>query len=84
MLRFCADENLNNNILRGLLRHLPELDIVRIQDVGLSGIKVKFKLWGKRINKTRIFQICPSWKSSLKMITRLWDCPALFYFSSPG
>ena len=38
MLRLCADENLNNNILRGLLRRLPGLDIVRIQDVGLSGI----------------------------------------------
>ena len=38
MLLFCTDENFNNNILRGLLRRLPELDIVRIQDVGLSGL----------------------------------------------
>jgi predicted nuclease of predicted toxin-antitoxin system len=38
MLRFCADENFNNNILRGLLRRLSTLDIVRIQDVGLTGI----------------------------------------------
>lgn len=37
MFRFAADENLNNNIVRGLLRRLPELDIVRVQDVGLSG-----------------------------------------------
>jgi hypothetical protein len=37
-MRFCTDENFNNNILRGLLRRLPTLDIVRIQDVGLSGI----------------------------------------------
>ena len=37
MLRLAADENLNNNIVRGLLRQWPELDIVRIQDVGLSG-----------------------------------------------
>jgi hypothetical protein len=37
MLRLAADENFNNNILRGLLRRRPELDIVRIQDVGLSG-----------------------------------------------
>ncbi len=35
MLRFVADENFNNNIVRGLLRRQPELDIVRIQDVGL-------------------------------------------------
>lgn len=31
-LRFAADENFNNNIIRGLLRQDPELDIVRIQD----------------------------------------------------
>jgi len=37
MLRLAADENFNNNIVRGLLRRRPELDIVRIQDVGLSG-----------------------------------------------
>jgi len=38
MLHFCTDENFNNNILRALLRRLPALDIVRIQDVGLTGI----------------------------------------------
>ena len=37
MLRFVTDENFNNAILRGLLRRNPNLDVVRIQDVGLSG-----------------------------------------------
>ena len=37
MLRLAADENFNNNIVRGLLRRKPDLDIVRIQDAGLSG-----------------------------------------------
>ena len=37
MLRLAADENLNNKIVRGLLRHKPDLNIVRIQDMGLSG-----------------------------------------------
>lgn len=37
MLRFAADENFNNAILRGLLRRNPDIDIVRVQDVGLSG-----------------------------------------------
>ena len=37
MLRLAADENFNNDIVRGLLRRKPDLDIVRIQDVGLSG-----------------------------------------------
>ena len=36
-MRWAADENLNNNIIRGLLRQKPDIDIVRVQDVGLSG-----------------------------------------------
>lgn len=37
MLKLAADENFNNNIVRGLLRRNSDLDIVRVQDVGLSG-----------------------------------------------
>jgi len=37
MLLLAADENFNNDIVRGLLRRKPDLDIVRIQDEGLSG-----------------------------------------------
>lgn len=37
MLRLLADENFNNNIVRGMVRRAPGLDLVRVQDVGLSG-----------------------------------------------
>ena len=37
MLRLAADENFNNNIVRGFLRRRPDADFVRVQDVGLSG-----------------------------------------------
>lgn len=37
MLRLAADENLNSNIIRGLLRRNDNIDIVRIQDAELSG-----------------------------------------------
>ncbi|MGA9774043.1 MAG: DUF5615 family PIN-like protein [Blastocatellia bacterium] len=37
MLKLAADENFNNDIIRGLLRRKPELNIVRVQDAGLSG-----------------------------------------------
>jgi len=37
MLRFAADENFNNDIVRGLRRRTPNLDIVRVQEAGLSG-----------------------------------------------
>jgi hypothetical protein len=37
VLALAADENFNNDIIRGLLRRQPALDILRIQDAGLSG-----------------------------------------------
>lgn len=37
VLRFAADENFNKVILRGLWRRTPELDVMRVQDAGLSG-----------------------------------------------
>ena len=36
-LRLLADENFDRDIVRGLLRQHPELDLVRVQDVGLTG-----------------------------------------------
>ena len=37
-VRLLADENFNGAIIRGLLRRNPEVDVVRVQDVGLSGL----------------------------------------------
>ena len=37
MLLLVSDENFNNDIVRGLLRRNPALDIVRVQDIGLRG-----------------------------------------------
>ena len=36
-MRWLADENFNNDLLRALLRRRPDLDIIRVQDAGLSG-----------------------------------------------
>ena len=36
MLRLLTDENFNNQTVRGILRRRPEIDIIRVQDVGLS------------------------------------------------
>lgn len=33
-----ADENFNNQIVRGVLRRDSQVDIVRVQDIGLSGV----------------------------------------------
>jgi hypothetical protein len=37
MLRLAADENFNADIVRGLRRRLPALDVGTVQDAGLSG-----------------------------------------------
>lgn len=36
MLRLVSDENFNGEIVRGLLRRERELDLARVQDVGLA------------------------------------------------
>jgi hypothetical protein len=37
VLRLAADENFNTDIVRGLVRRKPDLDIIRVQDARLSG-----------------------------------------------
>ncbi len=37
MIKLVSDENFDGDVLRGLLRRLPELDVVRVQDAGLAG-----------------------------------------------
>ena len=36
MLKLVSDENFNADILRGLFRRRPDLDMVRVQDIGLN------------------------------------------------
>ncbi len=36
-MRFLADENFDGRIVNGLRRRKPEIDLVRVVDVGLSG-----------------------------------------------
>jgi predicted nuclease of predicted toxin-antitoxin system len=38
-VRWLADENLNNDIIPSLRRRKPDLDIVRAQDAGLTGLE---------------------------------------------
>jgi len=37
-LRLLADENFNGDIVRGIFLRKPEVDLVRVQDVGLIGL----------------------------------------------
>lgn len=36
MIRLLTDENFNHEILRGLIRRVPHLDVVLVHDVGLT------------------------------------------------
>jgi predicted nuclease of predicted toxin-antitoxin system len=36
VIQLATDENFDGDILRGLLRRIPDLDVVRVQDVGLA------------------------------------------------
>jgi len=37
VLKFLADENFHGAILQGLLHRNPQIDVVRAQDIGLTG-----------------------------------------------
>jgi predicted nuclease of predicted toxin-antitoxin system len=37
MLRLLSDEDFNGHVVDGVRRHYPKVDLVRAQDVGLSG-----------------------------------------------
>jgi hypothetical protein len=36
LIKLLTDENFDGDILRGLVRRMPDLDVVRVQDVGLA------------------------------------------------
>jgi hypothetical protein len=37
VIKLASDENFDGDVVRGLLRRVPELDIVRVQNVNLAG-----------------------------------------------
>ena len=52
MLRYAADENFNNDILRGLRRRDYRINVVRVQDVDLSATLDPIILdWAARENR---------------------------------
>jgi len=52
MLQLATDENFNGDIVRGLLFRLPDLNLVRVQDVGLEGaIDSVFLAWAAQYQR---------------------------------
>jgi len=53
MIRLLTDENFDNNILGGLIRRLPQLDVVSVKQAGLAGKPDIFLLrWAAKENRT--------------------------------
>jgi len=63
-MKFLADEDLRDSIIRGVLRRLPSIDLLRAQDVGLrtrrDEILLEFAATQPRIakNGTTALNIC--------------------------
>ena len=52
MLSFVADENFNQDIVRGAQRRIPELDIITVQEAGLSGADdTDILAWAARLGR---------------------------------
>lgn len=54
-MKFLTDEDFDNRIFRGLLRRLPNLDIVRVQDTEIaSGSDPEVLAWAANENRVLI------------------------------
>lgn len=51
MLPLAADENFNNDIVRGVRRRAPGVDIVRVQDAGLSAADPSVLEWAAQCGR---------------------------------
>ena len=52
MLRLLTDENFDQNIVRALYRRYPNLDLLSVRDVGLSGLPDPLLLnWAAQENR---------------------------------
>ena len=64
MLRYLADEDFDNRILRAFRRREPSLDWVRVQDVGLDGcddeLVLQFAAADQRVVLTRDVSTMPA------------------------
>jgi predicted nuclease of predicted toxin-antitoxin system len=53
MLRLLIDENIDHDILRGLVRRIPQLDYVIVAQLGLAGTEdLELLRWAARENRT--------------------------------
>ena len=69
MLSFAADENFNIHIVNGVLRRLPNADIVRVQDAGLEGADDPSVCWSGQLKKGVFWSLAMSTPSRFRVRT---------------
>ena len=54
-MKYLVDEDLDNRIYRGILRRMPELDMIRVQDTEVaSASDAEILIWASRENRVLI------------------------------
>ena len=85
MPRLLSDENFDNHIVRGLIRRLPTIDLIRVQDVGLGQTDDRTILrWAseqRRILLTHDRRTVPAF--ALERVTQGEPMPGVFVVPSP-
>jgi hypothetical protein len=78
--RWLADENFNNDIIRGVRRRAPLIDLVRVQDVGLRGTDDETVLrWASEQDRVLLtHDVATLTKHALERITRGERMPGVF------
>ncbi len=80
MHQLLSDENFNGTVLRGLARHYPEIDFVRVQDVGLVHTPdPEILAWAARENRillTHDFETVPGY--AYDRVRAGWAMPGVF------
>ena len=80
MARFLADENFNNQIVRGVLRQSSDIDIVLVQNVNLSGVDDPTVLeWAAQEERIVLTHDVATMTTSWRMNASKLDCVCLDY-----
>jgi len=79
MIPLAIDENFNNDIVRGLLRRQPALDLIRVQEAGLSGADDPTVLeWAARQGRVLIHDVATLTKHAYERVGAGHAMPGLF------
>jgi hypothetical protein len=80
VIRLLADENFNGRIVRGLKQQRPQLDLVRVQDLGLTGLPdpdlLEFAADAGRIFLSHDAKTIPAY--AYERVRRGWPMPGVF------